>query len=87
MSLIELKLELVRRGIQQAEVADRIGIDRTLVSRILNEARPMPEGFEEQFLTALDEIGAEKAAQVRADLHAEAERRAARLLGEEPVAV
>jgi transcriptional regulator with XRE-family HTH domain len=74
-----LKLEMVSRGIKQAEVAAKLGLSAVQLSRALGKATPSPE-FASQFLGALDEISREKAAQITA----EAQRQIARLLGGNP---
>jgi hypothetical protein len=82
MSPIELKIECIRRGIQQGVVGERLGVDKVTLSRYLNEVRPMPEGFTERFLAALEEIAREMAGEAAAAAEAEAQRRIARLMGE-----
>lgn len=79
MDALTLKIELVRRGVRQTEVADRLGIDKDLLSKRLLGTRPMPEGFDTQVLAAVHEIAQEHAAAIKA----EADRRIARLLGED----
>lgn len=80
MDAVALKIELVKRGIRQGEVAELLGIDQDLISKRLLGSRPMPEGFADEFLAALDEIARRKAAEIEAD----ARSRIARLLGEQP---
>lgn len=42
MTGIELQVEMKRRGIRQADVANELGMDVTLLSKILTGARPWP---------------------------------------------
>ena len=59
----KLRGRIAERGAQHQEVAALIGVHPAQFSLILNERRPMPEGFEEKVLTALDRLeAAERAA-------------------------
>ena len=51
-------------GCRQADIAQAIGINETLLNTYLRGRRPMPEGFEERVHTALDRLeAAEQAAE------------------------
>ena len=47
-------------GCRQADIAQAIGINETLLNTYLRGRRPMPEGFEERVHTALDQIEEEQ---------------------------
>lgn len=55
---------MARLGIIQERLAKEVGINQSLLSRILSGLRPTPPGFEVKVAAALDRLeAAEKAAQ------------------------
>jgi transcriptional regulator with XRE-family HTH domain len=48
--------------VKQADIAARLPMDETLLSRILNGRRPEPEGFRERFVAIVDELTARETA-------------------------
>ncbi len=59
----KLRGRIAETGAKHHEVAALVGIHPTQFSNILNERRPMPEGFEERVRAALDWLdAAERAA-------------------------
>ena len=51
---IRLKASLFKAGVAQMDVAEILDMDPALFSRILRGLRPMPDGFEERVLAAID---------------------------------
>ena len=61
---VRIKGRIFRAGVTQEQIAQAMGIEPTLFSRILRGLRPMPEGFEQRIHATLDRLeAAEKAAQ------------------------
>jgi transcriptional regulator with XRE-family HTH domain len=62
----ELRARLAHSGLRLGHVALRMGMDASLISRILNNQRPMPVEFPEQFEAALRAAAGEKAKHLQA---------------------
>ena len=63
-----LKVELARRGLTQASVAEALGVSPTTFRSYIQGHRPLPSGFSERFRAAMDLVE-------RADAAAEQARR------------
>ncbi len=59
-----LKVELARRGLTQASVAEVLGLSATTFRSYIQGYRPLPSGFRERFEAALELVErAERAAE------------------------
>lgn len=61
-TIVELRAELARAyPLRNRDIAAELGIDDSLLSKILSGSRPMPDGFPEQFRTAVETAARKKA--------------------------
>jgi len=73
--LCQLRALPAATGIRQVKIAERMGMDPTALSRVLNgHLKSLPDGFEARFRAAVAELAEEKARRrmdaVRADVQA-----------------
>lgn len=57
-----LKIELARRGLTQAPVAEVLGVSGTIFRSYLQGYRPLPAGFRKRFRAAMDLVERAEAA-------------------------
>lgn len=58
---MELKLKVAATPLRQFEIAQQMGIDRSIFSRIINGSLPIPETFEADLQRAMSALAEEKA--------------------------
>lgn len=59
--LMALRVEILRSGIRQREVAEALGWTQPRLSKALAGERPLPAGFEDQVRLAIAEVKLAKA--------------------------
>lgn len=57
-----LKVELARRGLNQAPVAEALGLSATTFRSYIQGYRPLPDGFRKRFCAAMDLVERAEAA-------------------------
>lgn len=57
---VELRARLIGTGVFQADMAGRLGLNESALSRILSGRDPMPEGFPERWDAAIADITRER---------------------------
>lgn len=57
---VRLKMELIRSGLRQGDVAVSLGMDEGYLSKVLNGRVSAPEAFEERFRQALVDVTRER---------------------------